>query len=185
MAGAEGGEEGDRPVAVSLSLQPDTALPSPASSIAQHSRAAEAPRAHRSASTRQRDRQETPAQNGFAHVAASGAATARSASPVQRLPAPPPGADRQTDAALLHEKVRQMLVDPLCAHMLVGTTYSHAAAVCSAQLISSILKRSDGSGGAHCFSLQTLTFSAYVHAANLGYKQRHAIPDRHNAVKHT
>ena len=95
------GEEGDQQVAVLLSLHLGDALPS----ADQCSSVADAPKASRSASTLQRDTEDGPPSNGFAQLA-NGAATSRSASPFQRLPAPPPGADRHSDATLLHEKVR-------------------------------------------------------------------------------
>ena len=100
------GEEGDRQVAVSLSLQPGAAPPN----TSQHSPAADVQNASCSASALQHDAEDGPVANGFALLAAFGTAATRSASPFQRLPAPPPGADRQTDAAMLHEKVRASAV---------------------------------------------------------------------------
>jgi len=96
------GEQGDDQVTVSLSLHPGDALPS----ADQSSRGGDKPDRpdSRSASTSQRVMENGPAPDGFAQLA-NGAATSRSASLFQRLPAPLPGADRHTDAAMLHEKV--------------------------------------------------------------------------------
>ena len=117
LTALKGGRD-DQQVALSLSVQPDDVPPS-----TQHpSRGADEPGDGRSARPTQPALPNGPAANGLAQLM-NGAATSRPASPAQRLAAASAGGDRQTAAAMLHEKVPRAI----SAMLIVGGAAVHGS----------------------------------------------------------